>query len=169
MSSDSTTVDELLGALQSERDKLSQMLNPEILIKYHTDAARPVEQAHHGEWFDVRAAEDYHFEAGDFQLISLGISVHVPYGYEAILAPRSSTFKNFGIIQTNSIGVIDESYSGDKDIWKMPVYATRPIDIPSGTRIAQFRIQRNQGSPKLIEVDYLGEDNRGGIGSTGIN
>lgn len=139
----------------------------EILIKYHNDAAKPVKQAHMGEWFDLRAAEDYHLEPGQRYMINLGVSICVPYGYEAILAPRSSTFKNYGIIQTNGIGVIDNSYSGDNDIWYMPVWATRPADIKAGDRIAQFRIQRNQGSPRLKEVRYLGNADRGGLGSTG--
>lgn len=161
------TAEELIK-LHKENKQVMERLEPEIMIKYHSDAARPVKQAHLGEWFDLRAAEDYHLEPGQRYMINLGVSIHVPYGYEAILAPRSSTFKNYGIIQTNGIGVIDESYSGDGDIWMMPVWATRAADIKAGDRVAQFRIQRNQGSPRLKEVHYLGDINRGGFGSTGV-
>lgn len=116
---------------------------------------------------DCRAAEDVDMKAGEFKLIDLGISVQVcKPGYEVILAPRSSTFKKFGIIQTNSIGVIDETYCGDGDIYKMPAYATRDTHIPAGERIAQFRVQKNQGIVNVTEVDHLSDNNRGGFGST---
>lgn len=160
-------LEEAIEGIRKDNNKVLDRLRPEILIKYHTPAAKPVEQAHMGEWFDVRAAEDYDLKAGNKYVINLGISVRVPHGYEAILAPRSSTFKKYGIMQTNSIGVIDETYSGDDDIWIMPVFATRNAHIDAGDRIAQFRIQRNQGNPRLKEVRYLGKKNRGGLGSTG--
>lgn len=160
-------LEEAIEGIRKDNNKVLDRLRPEILIKYHTPAAKPVEQAHMGEWFDVRAAEDYDLKAGNKYVINLGISVRVPHGYEAILAPRSSTFKKYGIMQTNSIGVIDETYSGDDDIWMMPVFATRNAHIDAGDRIAQFRIQRNQGNPRLKEVRYLGKKNRGGLGSTG--
>lgn len=160
-------LEEAIEGIRKDNNKVLDRLRPEILIKYHTPAAKPVEQAHMGEWFDVRAAEDYDLKAGNKYVINLGISVRVPHGYEAILAPRSSTFKKYGILQTNSIGVIDETYSGDDDIWMMPVFATRNAHIDAGDRIAQFRIQRNQGNPRLKEVRYLGKKNRGGLGSTG--
>ena len=160
-------LEEAIEGIRKDNNKVLDRLRPEILIKYHTPAAKPVEQAHMGEWFDVRAAESYDLKAGNKYVINLGISVRVPHGYEAILAPRSSTFKKYGILQTNSIGVIDETYSGDDDIWMMPVFATRNAHIDAGDRIAQFRIQRNQGNPRLKEVRYLGKKNRGGLGSTG--
>lgn len=159
--------DEAIEKIHEENEKVMDRLRPEILIKYHSDAARPVEQAHEGEWFDVRAAKSYDLKAGNKYMIDLGISVRVPRGYEAILAPRSSSFKKWGFIQTNSIGVIDETYSGDEDIWMLPVFATRDAQIEAGERVAQFRIQRNQGRPRLTEVGYLGKNNRGGFGSTG--
>lgn len=143
--------------------------NPIIYIKYHAENAGPVQQAHAGEWFDLRSAYDVNLKPGDFAFIDLGVSIQVPSGYEAILTPRSSTFKNYGIIQTNSIGVIDETYSGEEDVWKMPVYATRKIHIPAGTRIAQFRIQPNQGSPAVEVMAEMTGPNRGGFGSTGTN
>ena len=106
--------------------------------------------------------------AGDFQLIPLGVAIALPEGYEAHLAPRSSTFKNFGILQTNSVGVVDYSYRGDGDQWRMPVYATRDVTIPKGARICQFRIVENQPALKFVKVETLGGPDRGGFGSTGI-
>lgn len=105
---------------------------------------------------------------GDFALIPLGIAVKLPFGYEAHIVPRSSTFKTWGIIQTNGIGIVDNSYCGDDDQWMMPVYATRDTEIHVNDRICQFRIMENQ--PKIIfhEKDHIGLINRGGIGSTGI-
>ena len=164
---DKEKLEEAIEGIRKDNDKVLDRLRPEILIKYHTPAAKPVEQAHMGEWFDVRAAESYDLKAGTKGFINLGISVRVPHGYEAILAPRSSSFKKYGFIQTNSIGVIDETYSGDDDIWMLPYFATRDAHIEAGDRIAQFRIQRNQGNPRLKEVRYLGKNNRGGFGSTG--
>ena len=139
------------------------------------------EKIQKGCWIDLRAAEDVMLDKGDFTLISLGIAMELPVGYEAILASRSSTFKNYGIIMTNGIGVIDgfstdekgnviqgTGYCGDNDIWKMPVYATRFIKIKKNDRICQFRIQKKQPDIEFIEVEHLGNDNRGGFGSTGI-
>ena len=154
--------------IHRENKRVMESFHPEILVKYHSDASRTIKQAHIGEWFDVRAAEDYHLEPGQAYMINLGISVHVPFGYEAILAPRSSSFKKWGFLQTNGIGVIDESYSGDGDVWMLPIWATREADIKAGDRVAQFRIQRNQGTPHVHEVRYLGNTDRGGFGSTGV-
>ena len=99
----------------------------------------------------------------------MGISVQVPDGYEMLLAPRSSTFKNFGLIQTNSLGIIDESYCGDRDIIRMPVYATRDTELHVNDRICQFRILEHQPHIVFEEVDSLGNQDRGGFGSTGKN
>ena len=93
----------------------------------------------------------------------------LPDGYEAHLAPRSSTFKTWGIIQTNSIGVVDNSYSGNNDIWKMPVYATRDTVINVNDRICQFRIMSKMPVVDVEEVDNLEGPDRGGFGSTGTN
>lgn len=139
-----------------------------IKVKYHSENSKPIQQAHPGEWCDLRTAEDVEIRAGERKMINLGVSIQVPEGYEAIMAPRSSTFKNFGIMQTNHIGVIDEKYCGNDDIWHFPAYATRDIKIEAGTRIAQFRIQKNQGELKVIEVEDMESENRGGLGSTGI-
>lgn len=121
------------------------------------------------DWIDLRAAERVELKAGEFRLIRLGVAMELPAGYEAHVVPRSSTFKTWGILQTNSMGVIDGSYCGDNDEWRMPVYATRDTCIEVGDRICQFRIVENQ--PKLVfqEVDHLCGVDRGGFGSTGQN
>ena len=106
---------------------------------------------------------------GDFALIPLGIAVRLPFGYEAHVAPRSSTFKNFGIIQTNGVGIIDNTYCGDNDQWMMPVYATRDTEIHVNDRICQFRIMENQPTIVFHEKEHLGNEGRGGFGSTGVN
>lgn len=141
-----------------------------IKIKYHdthyADLHR-IEQRDGGDWIDLYSAETVDLKKGCFALISLGVSMKLPEGYEAHLAPRSSTFKNWGIIQTNSVGVIDNSYSGDDDEWMMPVYATEDTTINKGDRICQFRIMKRQPAIKFEEVEHLDDKNRGGFGSTG--
>nr|MBQ8253742.1 dUTP diphosphatase [Lachnospiraceae bacterium] len=119
------------------------------------------------DWIDLRSAMDVELKAGEFKLIHLGVAMQLPEGYEAHVVPRSSTYKNFGIIQTNHCGIIDCSYCGPDDWWYMPVYALRDTVIHKNDRICQFRIMENQ--PKLIfdEVNKLDGSNRGGIGSTG--
>ena len=117
---------------------------------------------------DLRCAEDIELKAGDFRLIPLGVGMQLPDGYEAHVVPRSSTFKNFGLIQTNSMGVVDESYCGDNDQWFWPALATRDVVIHVNDRICQFRIMEHQPAFEFIEVDKLGDEDRGGFGSTGI-
>ena len=119
------------------------------------------------DWIDLRAAEDVTLQQGEFKLIPLGVGMELPKGYEAHVVPRSSTFKNFGIIQTNHQGVIDSSYCGDNDQWFMPVYALRDTQIHINDRICQFRIMENQ--PKIVfdEVAHLEHEDRCGHGSTG--
>lgn len=121
------------------------------------------------DWIDLRSAVDVGLKAGEFKLIHLGIAMKLPEGYEAHVVPRSSTYKNFGIIQTNHCGIIDSSYCGPNDYWYMPAYALRDTVIHKNDRICQFRIEKNQ--PKLVfdEVNELSGANRGGIGSTGKN
>ena len=121
------------------------------------------------DWIDLRAAERVELKKGDFKLIPLGVSMCLPDGYEAIVAPRSSTFKNFGVIQTNSIGIIDGSYCGENDIWKYPVYAVRDTEIHVNDRICQFRIVENQPKLNFVEVEHLTGKDRSGFGSTGIS
>ena len=137
-----------------------------IKVKYHTDIL-PLEINDKGDWIDLRAAEDMKLWAGHDYYIPLGISVELPDGYEAHIAPRSSAFKRWGIIQANSVGVIDNSYCGDNDIWMMPVYATRDTYINKNDRICQFRIVEKQPHLEFETVDHLGNEDRGGFGSTG--
>lgn len=139
----------------------------EIKIKYHSADMPRIEKIIQGDWIDLRAAEDIELKAGEFKLIPLGVSIELPSGYEALLAPRSSTFKKHGIIQTNSVGVVDESYCGDNDQWFMPVYATRDVKIEKFTRLCQFRIIEHQPKLNIIEVSSLNNSDRGGHGSTG--
>lgn len=121
------------------------------------------------DWIDLRCAERIFLKAGDFKLIPLGVAMELPKGYEAVIVPRSSTFKNFGIIQTNHMGIIDETYCGDEDQWYFPAYAMRDTTIEVNDRICQFRIQRHQPELTFESVESLGNDSRGGIGSTGKN
>ena len=137
-----------------------------IKVKYHADIL-PLEMNEKGDWIDLRAAKDMKLWEGCNYRIPLGISVELPEGYEAHIAPRSSTFKKWGIIQTNSVGVIDNSYCGDNDIWMMPVYATRFTEIKKNDRICQFRIVEKQPHLEVETVDHLGNEDRGGFGSTG--
>ena len=137
-----------------------------IKVKYHTDIL-PIEMNEKGDWVDLRAAQDMKLWEGCSYRIPLGISVELPEGYEAHVAPRSSTFKNWGIIQTNSVGIIDNSYCGDNDIWMMPVYATLFTEIKKNDRICQFRIVEKQPHLEFETVDHLDNEDRGGFGITG--
>ncbi len=140
-----------------------------IRIKYFSDKIEKIRYIDgKSDWMDLRAAEDVELKAGDFRLIPLGIAMELPRGYEAHVVPRSSTFKNFGIIQTNSMGVIDESYCGDGDQWYFPAYALRDTVIRTGDRICQFRIMEHQPAFEFEEVERLEGSDRGGFGSTGV-
>ena len=140
-----------------------------IKIEYHSDEIERLKYIDgKSDWIDLRAAERVELKAGDFKLISLGVSMRIPEGYEAHLAPRSSTFKTWGIIQTNSVGGVDFSYNSHDDVWKMPVYATRDTVIEVNDRICQFRIMENQPQLQFITVESLGNEDRGGHGSTGV-
>lgn len=137
-----------------------------IKIRYIRDVQK-IEKFNVGDWIDLRAAKDVTMKAGEFALIPLGVAMELPDGYEALVAPRSSTFKNYGIIQTNSLGVIDESYKGDNDEWHFPAFAMRDTEIKKNERICQFRIAQHQPMIRLLEVEHLGNKDRGGLGSTG--
>lgn len=139
----------------------------EIKVKYFTDIEPIKFIENKSDWYDLRSAEDIELKAGEFKLIKLGIGIKLPKGYEALVAPRSSTFKNFGILQANSIGIIDESYSGDNDQWRFPALAMRDTVIHKNDRICQFRIIQHQPPHEIITVDHLDATDRGGIGSTG--
>ena len=139
-----------------------------IKIKYFTDAIDRLAYIDgKSDWIDLRAAREVVLKKGDFALIPLGVAMELPKGYEAHVVPRSSTFKNFGIIQTNHMGVIDESYCGDQDQWFFPAYALRDTEIHEGDRICQFRIMEHQPQICFEETDQLGHEDRGGHGSTG--
>lgn len=139
-----------------------------IRIKYFTDKIDRLEYIDgKSDWIDLRASETVEMKAGEFKLIPLGVAMQLPKGYEAHVVPRSSTFKNYGLLQVNSCGIIDGSYCGDDDMWRMPVYATRDIVVNINDRICQFRIVENQPQIVFEEVTSLGNANRGGFGSTG--
>jgi dUTP pyrophosphatase len=138
-----------------------------IKIKYFTDKIDKIKKFDNGDWIDLRSAETVELKAGEFKLIPLGVAMELPKGYEAHIVPRSSTYKNFGIIQTNHQAVIDESYCGDNDEWLYPAYALRDTVINVNDRICQFRIMKKQPAFTLIEIPTLGNKDRGGIGSSG--
>ena len=138
-------------------------------IKYHTELfpeLKPIEKIEKGDWIDLRCAGTTFIKAGDYLVIPLGVSIKLPKGYTAIIAPRSSTFKKYGILMANSIGVVDESYCGNNDIWGFPAYATKDIQIPANERICQFTIIKKTNMTFNV-VDDLGTEDRGGFGSTG--
>lgn len=140
----------------------------EIKIKYHNGMEEwPIEKFEKGDFIDLRAAETIELMPMEFRLISLGVSMQLPEGYHAELVPRSSTFKKYKILQTNSIGIIDNSYCGDNDIWKLPALAVSHTVITKGDRIAQFRIVKNSEPVRFEKVDTLGNADRGGFGSSG--
>ncbi|MDD4308403.1 MAG: deoxyuridine 5'-triphosphate nucleotidohydrolase [Thermoplasmata archaeon] len=138
-----------------------------IKIKYHSDIDK-IQPISIGNWVDLRIDSDVMLMKGESAILSLGVSMKLPKGFEAHIAPRSSTFKNWGIIQTNGIGIVDDSYSGNDDIWKMGVYATRDTYIEKNSRVCQFRIMEIQPDLVFDEVDSLDDVSRGGFGSTGV-
>lgn len=139
-----------------------------IKIKYFTDKIEKLTYIDgKSDWIDLRAAASVDLKKGEFKLIPLGIAMELPKGYEAHIVPRSSTFKNFGIIQTNHQGVVDCSYCGDNDQWFMPALAVRDTHIECNDRICQFRIMKNQPRISFEEVEALEGSDRGGFGSTG--
>lgn len=140
-----------------------------IKIKYFDNEIDKIEKIEKGDWVDLRVAETVELKAGEFKLIKLGIGMILPEGYEAHVVPRSSTFKNFGIIQTNHCGIIDESYCGDNDQWRFPAYALRDTVINKNDRICQFRIIKKQPEISFEAVEHLADKDRGGFGSTGVN
>ena len=139
-----------------------------IQIKYFTDEIEKLTYiAGKSDWIDLRAAKEMELKAGQYAMIPLGVAMKLPEGYEAHIVPRSSTYKNFGLIQTNHMGVVDESYCGDNDQWHMPVYAMRDTVIHVNDRICQFRIMEHQPTIVFEEVEMLDAPDRGGFGSTG--
>ena len=138
-----------------------------INVKYHADIY-PLKMTMNGDWCDLRAAEDVEFKAGEYKLISLGVSMQLPPGYEALVIPRSSTFKHWGLLQTNSCGLIDNSYCGENDIWQFPALATRDVLVEKNSRICQFRIQKKMEDVNFNTVIALNNTNRKGFGSSGV-
>lgn len=140
----------------------------EIKVKYYTDAIdRLCYVEGKSDWIDLHAAEEVSLRAGEFRLIPLGVAIALPEGYEAHIVPRSSTFRNYGLLQTNSMGVVDYTYRGDGDQWYFPAYATRDVTVERNARICQFRIMANQPRLVFTAVERLDGPDRGGFGSTG--
>ena len=146
-------------------------MNKIIKVRYHDDfpgdKLLEIESLEQGDWIDLRAAETVEMKAGEFRLISLGVSMKLPNGYEAHIVPRSSTFMKWHVLQTNHMGVIDNSYSGDNDIWRFPALATEDTVIHKNDRICQFRIMKKMDGVSIEKVDHLHGPDRGGFGSTG--
>lgn len=141
----------------------------QITIKYFTDKIDELDYIDSkSDWIDLRSAETIEIKKGEFKLIPLGVAMQLPQGYEAHITPRSSTYKNFGIIQANHMGVVDRSYCGDNDMWRFPAIALRDTIINANDRICQFRIVENQPKIKFVKVDKLENKDRGGFGSTGV-
>lgn len=140
----------------------------QIKIRYFSDEIEHLRYIDgKSDWIDLRCAERTELKAGDFALIPLGVAMEMPEGYEAHVVPRSSTFKTWGILQANSMGIVDRSYCGDNDQWRLPVYATRDTVIEVNDRICQFRIMENQPKLEFLECEHLSGPDRGGFGSTG--
>ena len=145
-----------------------RMAMKQIKIKYFSDEMERLDYIDgKSDWIDLRASEEVELKKGEFKLIPLGVAMELPKGYEAHILPRSSTFKNFGIIQTNHCGIVDGSYCGDNDMWRMPALAVRDTVIHVNDRICQFRIVENQPEIHFEEVEHLTGADRGGFGTTG--
>ena len=143
-------------------------MEAKLKIKYHVKELEKLRYIDgKSDWIDLRVAEEVKMKAGEFRLISMGISVELPKGYEMWILPRSSAFKNFGIIQTNAMGVVDESFCGDNDIIHMPILAMRDTEMHINDRIGQFRIAKHQAEIHFVEVEHLNHADRGGFGTTG--
>jgi dUTP pyrophosphatase len=139
-----------------------------IKVRYLCDDLDPLRYVDgKSDWIDLQASETVALKAGEFCLIPLGVAIALPDGYEAHIVPRSSTFKNYGILQTNSMGIVDNSYCGDNDLWRFPAYATRDVTVEKGTRICQFRVMEHQPKLEFTAVEHLDGPDRGGFGSTG--
>lgn len=138
-----------------------------IKIKY-SQGAEKISKIEKGDWIDLRSNETIKYSANEFHLLDLGVAMEIPSGYEAHLAPRSGTFKNYGIIQTNGFGIIDNSYAGNNDIWKLPFYSLKAGKINKGDRVCQFRIIEKMPEIEFEEVENLENEDRGGFNSTGV-
>lgn len=140
----------------------------EIKVRYLCDGLDPLCYVDgKSDWIDLQLAETVTLRAGEFRLLPLGVAIALPEGYEAHVVPRSSTFKNYGILQANSMGIVDNSYCGDNDQWRFPAYATRDVTLEKGLRLCQFRVMEHQPRLTFTAVDHLDGPDRGGFGSTG--
>ena len=143
-------------------------MEAKLKIKYHVKELEKLRYIDgKSDWIDLRVAENVSMKQGEYRLISMGISVEIPKGYEMLIVPRSSAYKNFGVLQTNAMGVVDESFCGDNDIIHMPILAMRDTEIHINDRIGQFRLMPHQPEVHFIEVDHLDNEDRGGFGTTG--
>ncbi len=152
------------------KDLLKMMDTEVVQIKVFDEICRPA-MNDKGDWIDLRSMEDLVIQPGEFKLIPLGVAMKMPEGYEAHIAPRSSTFKNYHLIQTNSVGVVDNSYCGPNDMWKMPVInldQEKASIVKKGDRICQFRIMKKQPQINFVDSTLEDEEDRGGFGSTGV-
>lgn len=141
----------------------------DIKIKYFTEDIDKLQYIDgKSDWIDLRAAETVEMKRGEFKLIPLGVAMALPKGYEAHIVPRSSTFKNFGIIQTNHMGVVDESYCGPNDQWFFAALAARDTIVHINDRICQFRIIEHQPKIEFVIDSLENNTDRGGHGSTGV-
>lgn len=153
--------------MNNYKNRLENIKMKTIKIKYFDNEIDKVEKFTQGDLIDLRSAETVELKKGEFHLIPLGVGMKLPDGYKANVYPRSSTYKNFGIIMANSVGQVDNSYSGDSDQWMFPTIALRDTVVHKNDRICQFEIQKIQPDIEFVEVEHLDEENRGGIGSTG--
>lgn len=140
----------------------------QIKIKYHDTELERCKVIEQGNWIDLRAAETVYMKKGEFKIINLGISIKIRSDYEAYIVPRSSTYKRYGVIQANGIGIIDSSYCGNNDILGFPCIALRDTVIKKNDRICQMRVQKAMGNVQLYETEIMTDENRGGFGSTGV-
>jgi dUTP pyrophosphatase len=139
----------------------------QIKVKYFDKDLPKLEKIVKGSWIDLRVRETYTLKAGDSALLKLNVAIELPQGYEAYIVPRSSTFKKWGLIQTNHLGVVDQMYKGNNDEYMMPVLATKDVIIERGERVCQMRVQEEMPQLEIVEVDSLGNEDRSGFGSTG--
>jgi dUTP pyrophosphatase len=152
----------------------------DIKVKYHYDDLPRLQMTDKGDWVDLYTAEDVIItNPVEFQLVNLGVSIELPEGYEANIVPRSSTYKNWNVLQSNHFGVVDEIFKGDNDVWKFPLLfvltnqsiideMNDQLVIPKHTRLCQFRINKKQPKLNFIEVEHLGNEDRKGFGSSGL-
>lgn len=160
-----------LNIWEQIKDFIYNIFHPPVTIniKYFDDELTKLSKIDKGDWIDLRSAIDVDLAKDEFKLIPLGVAMQLPKRYEAHAVPRSSTFKNFGVIMTNHMGVIDNSYRGNNDQWYFPAYALESTSIKKNDRICQFRIEKKQPGIRFHTMpEFVDAKDRGGIGSTGV-